>query len=333
MSTSSYIYAVQVGSDGPVKIGTSKTPGSRLQDLQGANPYPLSLLKVAKGGVTLERTLHRALQQYHLRGEWFEHDEHVLAAIASLPDAEGLILPGFERVDPASGSALPEDVLEKAGEAFAGFEPNVYVVQAEIPGDPDGGPVRIGFSWTVGQSLAALREACPFPLKVRNIVAAGPHVADELHERLAGAALHGSWFRAGFDVETEIFDLPYTAQELDSPGTSFGRTPPALPRDHDEQVNDVKALSAGLDMAFRREYAPYSLVIHRTRRPIKPLPMMTAVEVLERMRRAQSQDQRKELKGFCIFSRPLDSSHPEFLEWRRIKSIGTCPGGCHGHSS
>lgn len=67
-----FVYFVQQGDGGPVKIGVAKDPRNRLADLQVGSPYPLRLLCVFRTIVAYESELHRTLRDYRLSGEWFE---------------------------------------------------------------------------------------------------------------------------------------------------------------------------------------------------------------------------------------------------------------------
>jgi predicted GIY-YIG superfamily endonuclease len=72
-----FVYYIQAGRKGPVKIGISTQPDKRLQDLQTAH-YAKLVLKVKVGGLwkreaeVLEHTMYAAFQRrYHIRGEWY----------------------------------------------------------------------------------------------------------------------------------------------------------------------------------------------------------------------------------------------------------------------
>lgn len=61
------VYFIQCGDY--VKVGCSKKPERRLKDLQSANPYPCTLLKVDRD--FNEKYWHERLKKYHHRGEWY----------------------------------------------------------------------------------------------------------------------------------------------------------------------------------------------------------------------------------------------------------------------
>ena len=78
---SQFIYFIQAGAAGPVKIGISDNPERRLQQLQGAHHEELRLLSSVEGTVWAERRIHALLEEHRLRGEWFAPDPIVLATV------------------------------------------------------------------------------------------------------------------------------------------------------------------------------------------------------------------------------------------------------------
>lgn len=76
------LYFIQAVLGGPVKIGVSKNPVSRLTALQTGVPYQLRILAtVYNGGMGGERQLHRMFSEYRLSGEWFTPAPAVLRTI------------------------------------------------------------------------------------------------------------------------------------------------------------------------------------------------------------------------------------------------------------
>lgn len=80
---SSFLYIISEGEDGPIKIGRSRNPGSRLLELQTGNARRLRV--VASYELThdeacdAERRLHEELADWALSGEWFQLDEKFMA--------------------------------------------------------------------------------------------------------------------------------------------------------------------------------------------------------------------------------------------------------------
>jgi hypothetical protein len=74
------VYFVQPKQGGPIKIGTTRSNliENRISALQTGNPYPLILLRIVYGDVTVEHEIHRRLANYRLKGEWFIPTNEVL---------------------------------------------------------------------------------------------------------------------------------------------------------------------------------------------------------------------------------------------------------------
>jgi hypothetical protein len=77
------IYFIQVGEDGPIKIGrTTQSPLQRMDTLQTGIPIPLRLLAIISHvGASAEMMLHRRFYHLHVQGEWFRPDEELLTYI------------------------------------------------------------------------------------------------------------------------------------------------------------------------------------------------------------------------------------------------------------
>lgn len=76
-----YVYFVQHEEKGPIKIGFSSDPVSRLQSLQTGNPYDLTLIGVVPGSMAHEAKLHATCSKARVQGEWFWPTAEVLAVI------------------------------------------------------------------------------------------------------------------------------------------------------------------------------------------------------------------------------------------------------------
>jgi hypothetical protein len=79
-----FVYFVQAGQDGPIKIGFAANVGARLSELQTASPEPLTVLATIEGTLQTEAEVHRYFQAYRLRGEWFRADVVLLGLIGSI---------------------------------------------------------------------------------------------------------------------------------------------------------------------------------------------------------------------------------------------------------
>lgn len=80
-----YVYFVEEKANNgelkAVKIGFTTNPKARLEALQTGNPNALSYLGVVKGTLSDERRLHRILERYRTRLEWFEPSEAVMYVV------------------------------------------------------------------------------------------------------------------------------------------------------------------------------------------------------------------------------------------------------------
>ncbi len=88
-----YIYIVHAA--GLHKIGWSEDPEQRVRDMQVGSPLPLNLVHVypcpSYEVFKVERHAHRALAEFHVRGEWHDcSDIEAAAAIAEAFTANGV---------------------------------------------------------------------------------------------------------------------------------------------------------------------------------------------------------------------------------------------------
>lgn len=66
-----YVYFIQAGDDGPIKVGYSTDICGRLSGLQTSNHERLSLIACFAGNREAEAAAHGALAAHRLRGEWY----------------------------------------------------------------------------------------------------------------------------------------------------------------------------------------------------------------------------------------------------------------------
>jgi hypothetical protein len=85
---SDFVYFIQSGTSGPVKIGLFKTPIQRVSKLQTGNPRELILRHVIPGDRSVEDELHDRFKAACIRGEWFgrAYLSVILAFAAGLAD-------------------------------------------------------------------------------------------------------------------------------------------------------------------------------------------------------------------------------------------------------
>ena len=87
-NSDSYVYFIQSEKGGAIKIGLSKNPEERLNELQPSTPYKLKLLAKIKGNVRKERELHRKFARYRIQGEWFEAHTDLLSYIEQIKEGK-----------------------------------------------------------------------------------------------------------------------------------------------------------------------------------------------------------------------------------------------------
>jgi hypothetical protein len=83
-----YIYFVQAGETGPIKIGCSQSPRNRLGELQIAHYKTLRLLGWIEHSDILENQLHIEFEDDRIRGEWFHPTKQVINKITELLDGK-----------------------------------------------------------------------------------------------------------------------------------------------------------------------------------------------------------------------------------------------------
>ena len=86
--TKKYVYFIQNGKDGPIKIGVTNNPRNRLCSLQTGSPWPYILLVVVSDQSGLpssaryyEQWLHKKFRRFRLNGEWFDPVPEILEFI------------------------------------------------------------------------------------------------------------------------------------------------------------------------------------------------------------------------------------------------------------
>lgn len=76
-----FLYFVQQGLRGPIKIGWTCDLEKRVATLQTGNPEPLYVLVAVPCWPDLEGVAHRVFAPYRLRGEWFSPAPQLLEYI------------------------------------------------------------------------------------------------------------------------------------------------------------------------------------------------------------------------------------------------------------
>lgn len=81
MRAQCFVYFIQAGDGGHIKIGISRNVQSRLSKMQTDSPARLSVLAVIKGDERDEAEIHRRLADFRVSGEWFHPHNNVLSLI------------------------------------------------------------------------------------------------------------------------------------------------------------------------------------------------------------------------------------------------------------
>lgn len=91
MDGTEYVYIICMGRTKNYKIGKSNDPQGRLISLQTASPYKLTLLHTfrADNATAAEESLHAALHQQRMEGEWFKLTDEQKNAITSVSEYKG----------------------------------------------------------------------------------------------------------------------------------------------------------------------------------------------------------------------------------------------------
>ena len=81
-----WIYAIQEGDVGQIKIGIAKDPDERLKTLQCGNSTKLRGLAAWEGDAAHERAIHGAFAHLRVRGEWFRPTPALICFIRFMDD-------------------------------------------------------------------------------------------------------------------------------------------------------------------------------------------------------------------------------------------------------
>lgn len=78
------VYFIQAGEGGPIKIGCSRSPIVRLNELQTGNAEKLVYCGAIPGGFELEQRLHERFASLRVAGEWFNAEPELVDYIRSV---------------------------------------------------------------------------------------------------------------------------------------------------------------------------------------------------------------------------------------------------------
>jgi hypothetical protein len=107
-----------IGFEGPVKIGWSHSPDSRLENLMGWSPFPLEIAISIPGSMKLEKNIHECLHSSHSHREWFHPTQDVLSLVWKLklgtPIHEAIDLSNRQKIVKPNASAWTDENRERA---------------------------------------------------------------------------------------------------------------------------------------------------------------------------------------------------------------------------
>jgi hypothetical protein len=108
-----FVYIIQAGDDGDVKIGWAVNPPDRLKNLQTGNSLELRLLHFERIGSKraagrVERWLHQEFEGHRIRGEWFRFTGSVRYMVRQCTDHGVRLVDQIAAWQP--GAELAEDV-------------------------------------------------------------------------------------------------------------------------------------------------------------------------------------------------------------------------------
>jgi Meiotically up-regulated gene 113 len=108
---SGYVYFIQVGGGGAIKIGFSHNAAERVRRIQGGSLDPVRCIGVMLGGRRREYELHRTFGAHRVSGEWFRPHPSLMAYIAenAIPLDVFTEIPGVSPALPRNGADLPSE--------------------------------------------------------------------------------------------------------------------------------------------------------------------------------------------------------------------------------
>lgn len=70
--------------DGPIKIGCTSNPKLRIGTLESMSPFPLEIIAMIDGCVSLEQRFHAKFRASHSHKEWFTPTPELLETISAV---------------------------------------------------------------------------------------------------------------------------------------------------------------------------------------------------------------------------------------------------------
>jgi|LSQX01.3.fsa_nt_gb hypothetical protein len=76
-----FVYFVQCKDTKRIKIGYSKNPNKRIYDMNIGSSGELNLLAKIPGNIDLEEIIHRSMNHYNVKGEWYAPNDELIGCI------------------------------------------------------------------------------------------------------------------------------------------------------------------------------------------------------------------------------------------------------------
>lgn len=181
-SAKAVIYFIQGVDGGPIKIGISSRPRTRLQDIQICSPVLLRLLTTIPGDVAKELSLHIRFAPWRLHGEWFQPVPELIGYIAA--HGGQAIAPETEYpLRPAQPYITQDDFTQQVGAELRARHINQVLLTLEDAADV------LGIEMPVFLTLLQDRVFPIFPLNKRHSRVVTNDFIDALNNGTIYAAL------------------------------------------------------------------------------------------------------------------------------------------------
>jgi hypothetical protein len=79
-----FIYFIQNGESGPIKIGFTTNIPIRISILQNSTPFQLRLLNSIEGTILDEQKMQKRFEKYRIKNEWFSPGKELIDFIISI---------------------------------------------------------------------------------------------------------------------------------------------------------------------------------------------------------------------------------------------------------
>lgn len=125
MKADSYVYFIKpVLMDGPIKVGCSEIPTSRLENLAAWSPWPLMIIGTVPGTIKDEQYLHRCFAKWHSHREWFHSTPELRKIIDEILTA-GKLDTFFETLKPVGSIRKRRDHITPERSSYLSYSARI----------------------------------------------------------------------------------------------------------------------------------------------------------------------------------------------------------------